>query len=54
MRGWLEVIPDEVVRVRPVLSVGFAGALLTGGELEGVEGRLRDAERWLEPADRCP
>ena len=49
VRGWLEMIPDELVRVRPVLSVGFAGALLTGGELEGVEGRLRDAERWLDP-----
>ena len=48
VRGWLEVIPDEVVRVRPVLSVGFAGALLSVGELEGVEGRLRDAERWLD------
>ena len=45
---WLKVIPDEVVRVRPVLSVGFAGALLSGGELEGVESRLRDAERWLD------
>ena len=50
VRAWLEMIPDEVVRVRPVLSVGFAGALLTSGELEGVEGRLRDAERWLDPA----
>jgi LuxR family transcriptional regulator, maltose regulon positive regulatory protein len=50
VRAWLEMIPDELVRVRPVLSVGFAGALLTGGELEGVEGRLRDAERWLDPA----
>jgi LuxR family maltose regulon positive regulatory protein len=50
VRAWLEKIPDELVRVRPVLSVGFAGALLTGGELEGVEGRLRDAERWLDPA----
>lgn len=48
VRGWLEVIPDEVVRVRPVLSVGFAGALLSVGELEGVESRLRDAERWLD------
>ena len=47
VRGWLELLPDEVVRVRPVLSVGFAGALLTGGELEGVEARLQDAERWL-------
>jgi LuxR family transcriptional regulator, maltose regulon positive regulatory protein len=50
LRGWLEVLPGEVVQVRPVLSVYFAGALLIGGELEGVEGRLRDAERWLEPA----
>ena len=48
VRGWLEMIPDDLVRVRPVLSVGFAGALLTGGELEGVEDRLRDAERWLD------
>jgi LuxR family maltose regulon positive regulatory protein len=47
--GWLEVLPGEVVRVRPVLSVYFAGALLISGKLEGVEGRLRDAERWLEP-----
>ena len=50
LRGWLEVLPDEVVQARPVLSVYFAGALLMGGELEGVEGRLRDAERRLEPA----
>src|SRR5690242_6255549 len=45
--GWLELLPDEVVRVRPVLSVGFAGTLLAAGEYEGVEARLRDAERWL-------
>src|ERR1700749_1209642 len=45
--GWLELLPDEVVRVRPVLSVGFAGTLLAGGEYEGVEARLRDAERGL-------
>ena len=49
VRGWLEVLPNEVVRVRPVLSVNFAGALLVSGELKGVEGRLRNAERWLEP-----
>ena len=46
--GWLELLPDEVVRVRPVLNVGFAGALLAGGEYESVEARLRDAERWLD------
>ena len=48
--GWLKLLPDEVVRVRPVLSVGFAGALLSGGEFEGVEARLRDAEHWLDEA----
>lgn len=48
IRGWLKVLPDEVVRVRPVLTVGLAGALVVAGEFEGVEGRLRDAERWLD------
>ena len=52
LRGWLKTLPDEVVRVRPVLSVGLAGALLAVGELEGVEGRLRDAERCRRVAGR--
>src|SRR5829696_7724781 len=46
--GWLRALPDELVRFRPVLSVGYASALLSSGELEGVEARLRDAERWLD------
>ena len=50
VRGWLEVLPDDVVQVRPVLSATFAGALLITGEIEGVEERLRDAERWLDTA----
>ena len=50
VRRWLEELPDDVVRVRPVLSVAFAGVLLNTGEIEGVEERLQDAERWLEPA----
>ena len=49
--GWLEALPDEVLR-------GQAGAQrrVTPGRcwsmarLEGVEARLRDAERWLNPA----
>jgi LuxR family maltose regulon positive regulatory protein len=49
VRRWLEGLPDDVVRVRPVLSVTFAGALLIAGEIEGVEERLQDAERWLHP-----
>jgi len=45
--GWYQVLPDEVVRSRPVLSVCYAGALLSCGEVAGVGERLRDAERWL-------
>ena len=50
VHGWLKALPDEVVRVRPMLSFAVAGALLTGGEPEEVEVRLRDAERWLKEA----
>ncbi len=50
MRRWLQALPDEVIRNRPVLSVGYAGSLMVSGEVHGVEARLRDAERWLTPA----
>jgi LuxR family maltose regulon positive regulatory protein len=46
--GWLRALPDELIRCRPVLCAAYAGTLLANGELEGVEARLRDAERWLE------
>ena len=45
---WLKVLPDEVLRCRPVLSVAYAHVLLSSGEREGVEERLRDAEPWLD------
>jgi LuxR family maltose regulon positive regulatory protein len=48
LRRWLEALPDELVGVRPVLNMGFVGALVVVGELEGVEGRLRDTERMLD------
>jgi LuxR family maltose regulon positive regulatory protein len=49
--GWLRALPDEVLRGRPVLSNVYAGVLLQCGELDGVDARLRDAERWLEATD---
>ena len=53
VRRWLEALPDELIRARPVLSVAYAATLLDGGEIESVEARLRDAERWLDAtADR--
>jgi len=45
--GWLRSLPDEVIHARPVLSVTYAHLLLDGGEIDGVESRLRDAEWWL-------
>ncbi len=45
LRNWLDGVPDEWVLRRPVLSVCFAGALLSSGVVAGVEGRLDDAER---------
>ena len=48
LRRWLDALPDELIRARPVLSNGYAGSILVRGETEGVESRLLDAERWLE------
>jgi LuxR family maltose regulon positive regulatory protein len=48
MRRWLEALPEELFATRPVLSAGYVGALMSTGELHGVEARLRDAEQWLE------
>jgi LuxR family maltose regulon positive regulatory protein len=50
LREWLELLPVEIFRTRPVLSLSYVGALLSTGEIEGTEPRLRDAERWLDGA----
>jgi len=46
--GWAKRLPDELIRVRPVLSTQYALALTDAGDLEASESRLRDAERWLD------
>ena len=46
--AWARVLPDELVRTRPVLCVAYAWALLNDGEVEAAESWLRDAERWLD------
>ena len=51
IRGWLDLIPAEVVRRRPVLAVGLVAALMASGEFDGVEERLLEVERRLEPVD---
>jgi LuxR family maltose regulon positive regulatory protein len=50
IRGWLDDLPDEVVRVRPVLASGFVAALMSMGEFDDAPRRLRDVERWLHSA----
>lgn len=47
IRGWVRQLPDELVRSRPVLGIGFVGALVSSGEFEGIEERLRDIELSL-------
>jgi LuxR family maltose regulon positive regulatory protein len=54
LRGWLESLPDELIRARPVLSDGYAGSILVRGETEGVDARLQDAERWLDTTSKTP
>jgi LuxR family transcriptional regulator, maltose regulon positive regulatory protein len=46
---WFEALPDRLFGTRPVLAVGYVGALMSTGEVRGVEPRLRDAERWVDP-----
>ncbi len=50
--GWVKTLPEGLIHARPVLNVGYAYALLGRGEMEAAEVRLKDAERWLEPAER--
>lgn len=40
-------LPEAIVRARPMLGMGYAWALLNGGELEAAEHWLGDVERRL-------
>jgi LuxR family maltose regulon positive regulatory protein len=51
--GWMRALPEDVFRARPVLSILYVGALMSNGQIAGVEARLRDAERWLEVISRA-
>jgi LuxR family maltose regulon positive regulatory protein len=47
IRDWVRVLPDAIVRTRPVLGIGFAGMLAQIGDLQSVEERLRNVEAGL-------
>ena len=47
VRGWIDVFPADIVKDRPVLAVGFIGALSRGSEFDSLPQRLADVERLL-------
>jgi LuxR family maltose regulon positive regulatory protein len=49
--GWLDRIPDDVVRRHPVLSAFYAFRMLVAGDLAAAELWLRDAEQGLDTTD---
>ncbi len=49
--GWVKALPDELVRVRPVLNINYACALMDIGELEAGEARLLQVEKLLETTE---
>ncbi|WP_162182019.1 LuxR C-terminal-related transcriptional regulator [Arthrobacter sp. PAMC 25486] len=47
MLGWLKELPDSAIRNSPVLSTFYGFMLMTDGDLNSVEPRLKDAERAM-------
>jgi len=47
--GWLNTLPEALLRNRPVLCNLYGGALMQTGEIEGVDSWLLAAEQWLAP-----
>lgn len=46
--NWAEKLPEDVIRVRPVLCASYGWALLNKGDMEGCERWFQQAEHWLE------
>lgn len=52
--GWLEALPDDLIRRRPRLSIFHAWILNILGQPEAVERRLAEAEAALAQAPEAP
>ncbi|MEO1439716.1 MAG: LuxR C-terminal-related transcriptional regulator [Chloroflexota bacterium] len=50
--AWAKQLPEDQIRVRPVLSAAYAWMLLDEGELEKAEARLQVVESWLDMVER--
>jgi LuxR family maltose regulon positive regulatory protein len=49
LRAWVHAVPDEVVRVRPVLGVAFVGVLAQASDFDAVRRRLAVVDATLRP-----
>ena len=52
LRQWNDQLPDELFDIRPVLGVGYVGALMSTGHIGHAADLLRRAEPWVDqPVD---
>ena len=50
---WVKALPETWIESRPIISLGYAWALLNRGDIDAAEAHLRAAEHWLnEPETR--
>ncbi|HEX8346804.1 MAG TPA: LuxR C-terminal-related transcriptional regulator [Actinoplanes sp.] len=54
LRRWIDDFPRQLVARRPVLAMGFVGALMASNEFGDVQNRLRDLERLLADTGAGP
>jgi LuxR family maltose regulon positive regulatory protein len=50
MRAWFDALPRKLFDDRPVLAIGYVGALMASGAFDEVETLLASIDRALEPA----
>ncbi len=48
VRGWMNALPEALVRAHPLLCVQQASYLMFTNQLEAAEARLQDAERGIQ------
>lgn len=49
---WAKQLPENQIRMRPVLSAAYAWMLLDEGDMEPAEARLQVVESWLDVVER--
>ena len=52
IRRWVDELPDDVVRDRPVLAIALIGGLMASNDFDGVDRRLDHVEDLLTRAGR--